>query len=40
MANVSPYYTATEDEFFVDLHPFRERSTWNHHGFLTFEECL
>jgi len=40
MAKVSPYYTGAEAEYFVDHLPFRERSTWNHHGFLTFAECL
>jgi hypothetical protein len=40
MANVSPNYTGAEAEYFVDRLPFRERSTWNHHGFLTFAECL
>jgi hypothetical protein len=40
MANVSPYYTCAEAEYFVDRLPFRERSTWNHPGFLTSAECL
>ena len=40
MANVSPYYTGAEAGYFVDRLPFRERSTWNLHGFLTSEECL
>ena len=40
MANVSSYYTGAEAEYFVDRLPFRERSTWNHHGFLTSAECL
>ena len=29
-----------EAESFVDHLPFRERSTWNQHRFLTCEECL
>ena len=40
MAKVSLYYTGAKDEYFVDRLPFRERSTWNHHGFLNSEECL
>ena len=40
MANVSPDYTGAEAEYFVDCLPFREHSTWNHHEFLTSEECL
>lgn len=40
MAKVSPYYTGAEAEYFADRLPFRERSTWNHHGFLTSAECL
>ena len=40
MVNVSPYYSGTEVEYFVDRLPFRERSTWNHHEFLTSEEGL
>jgi hypothetical protein len=40
MANVSPNDTGAEAESFVDRLPFRERSTWNHHRFLTSEECL
>jgi hypothetical protein len=40
MAKVSTYYTGAEAEYFFDRLPFRERSTWNHHGFLTWQECL
>ena len=40
MANVSPNYTCAEAEYFIDRLPFRERSTWNHHGFLTSAEYL
>jgi len=40
MAHVSPNYTGAEAEYFVDRLPFRESSTWNHHRFLTFAECL
>ncbi len=40
MAKVSPYYTGAEAEYVVDRLPFRECSTWNHHGFLTSAECL
>jgi hypothetical protein len=40
MAQVSPYYTVAQAEYFVDRLPFPERSTWNHHAFLTFAECL
>ncbi len=40
MANVSPYYTVAEAEYFVDHFPFRERSTCNHHGFLISAEGL
>jgi hypothetical protein len=40
MAQVSPYYTGTEAEYFVDRLPFRERSIWNHYGFLTYVEGL
>ena len=40
MAKVSLYYTGAEVEYFVDRLPFPERSTWNHHGFLTSAECL
>ena len=40
MAKVSPYYMDAEAQYFVDRLPFRERSTWNHHGFLTSAECL
>jgi|GEM_PF-2469570 len=29
-----------EAGYFVDRLPFREQSTWNHHGFLTSAECL
>ena len=40
MANVTPYYMGAEAEYFVDRPPFRERSTWKHHVFLTSAECL
>jgi len=40
MANVSSFYTGAESEYFVDRLPFRERSTWDHHGFLTSVEGL
>jgi hypothetical protein len=40
MAQVSPYDTGAQAESFVDRLPFHERSTWNHHGFLTSAECL
>jgi hypothetical protein len=40
MANVSPNYTGAEAEYSVDRLPLRERSTGNHHGFLTPEEGL
>jgi hypothetical protein len=40
MAKVSPYYMGAEAESFVDRLPFRERSTWNHYGFLTSAEGL
>jgi hypothetical protein len=40
MAKVSPYYMGAQDEYFVDCLPFHERSTWNHHGFLTSTEGL
>lgn len=39
MANVSTYYTGAEAEYFVVRLPFRERSTWIHHEYLTFAEC-
>jgi hypothetical protein len=40
MANVSPNDTGAETEYFVDRLPFSERSTWNHHGFMTSAEGL
>ena len=40
MANVSPYQRDAEAEYVVDRLPFREHSTWNHHGFLTSAEGL
>ncbi len=40
MAQVSLYSTGVEAESFVDRLPFPERSTCNHHGFLTPAECL
>ena len=40
MTKVSSYYAGAEAEYFVDRLPFRERSTWNQHGFLTPAECL
>jgi hypothetical protein len=40
MAHVFPSDTGAEAEYVVDRLPFRERSTWNHHGFLTFVEGL
>ena len=38
MAKVSSYYTGAEAEYFVDHFPFRQRSIWNHHGFLISAE--
>jgi hypothetical protein len=40
MTKVSLNYTRAETESFVDHLPFRERSTWNHHRYLTYAECL
>jgi hypothetical protein len=40
MAHVFPNDTGVEAEYFVDRLLLRERSTRNHHGFLTSEECL
>ncbi len=40
MAQVSTDDTGAEAECFVDRLPFTERSTWNHHRFLTSAECL
>jgi hypothetical protein len=40
MANISSNDNSMEAEYFVDHFPFHERSTWNHQGFLTSEECL
>jgi hypothetical protein len=40
MAHVSPNENSMEAESYVDLFPFLESSTWNHQGFLTWQECL
>ena len=40
MAKVYPYYTGAEAAYFFARLPFRERSTWNHHGFQACPECL
>ena len=40
MAHVFPNDTGTEAEYFFDRLPLRKRSTRNHQGVLTSEECV
>jgi hypothetical protein len=40
MVKVSLYYQGAKFEYFVYRLPLCERSTSNHHGFMTSTECL